>query len=322
MKTLIKVVLVILLFILLAAGIGLYFLAKNLDGIVRNGTERALEYVLQVDVSVGGASVDVRSGAIEFTDILISNPDGYNSDHAMAFGLVRAEADIASFRTDKPIVRLIRLSQSDIVLEKKGTSSNLQDLMRNAQRLASGEGKEPPPSEDEAAGKKMVIEKLLIDGTTVGVQVPLLEQTYRVELPDVEKENIGGGDEEKVSPAEAMQEILAILLEQIREAGAGILPGDLLNSLQDSLRSLPADLRGRVGETTERLRGSVDSALEGLTSGSKDSVGDAVDSAGDTVKDVTEGIGETVEGAGEDAKEAVEGTVDDIKGLFGKKKSD
>ncbi len=288
MKTLLKILIAGAVVVVLAVAVVVFLVVRNLDGIVRSGTEQALEYVLQVPVSVGGASVEVSSGAIEFTDIVISNPQGFKSEHAMAFGKVRAEADIASFRTNNPVIHLIHISGSHIILEKSASSSNLQVLLANAQRLAAG-GEDAPPPEDEASEKKMVIEKLLIDATTVGVQVPVLDKTFNVDLPDVEKENIGGGEGEQVTPAEAMQEILAILLEQIREAGTGILPGDLLNDLGDTLRTLPADLRGRVGDTTERLRGTVDSALEGVTSGGKESTdraGEIADDAADTIKGI------------------------------------
>lgn len=288
MKKLVKVVLVaaVLLVALIAAAV--FFVFKNLDSIVKTGTEKALTFALQVPCTVGAASVDVRAGTIQFDDIRIPNPSGYKAAHAMRFGLVRVEADLQSFRTEKGIIHLIRLSEADIILEKTGTSSNLQDLMKNAERLSSGEAEEAP--QDEASKKKVVIEKLMIDGTKVGVQVPVVDQTFSVQLPDVEKENIGG-DDKAVSPAQAMQEILAILLGSIKTAGSGILPEDLLGDIGDSLKGL------------------------------KDMGGSATDAAGKIAEDTVSTVKDAVGNVDDTAKEAADDVKKSVEGLFGKKKS-
>jgi len=296
MKTFLKIAAVgaVLLVAIIAALV--FFVFKNLDSLVKSGTEKGLTYALQVPCTVGAAKVDVKGGTIQFDDIHIPNPDGYKSAHAMHFGMVRVEADIQSFRTDKPVIHLIRLSEADIVMEKSSGSSNLQDLMKNAQRLSSGEAAEEKPA-DEASQKKMLIEKLVVDKTKVGVQVPLIEKTFAVQLPDIEKENIGG-EEKPVSPAEALQEIIAILLGSIKDAGAGILPDDLLDGIGNSLRSLPGDLKDRLG----------------------DFGGTATDAAGKIAEDTVGTVKDAVGGVDDTAKEAVGDVKKSVEGLFGKKK--
>lgn len=287
MKKFLSVVVIVGILIVLVGAIVGFVLFSKKDELARRATERALTFVLQTECKVGGAALDVRAGTIEFTDISIANPPGYDSSHAMKFGLVRVEADIASFRTNEPTVRLVRITESDIILDRKVSSSNLQDLMANAGRFSSQEKKE--------SEKAMKIEKVLVEGTTVRVALPLSGgRTIGVGVPDIEMNDIGG-QKDKVTPAEALQEFLGRILAAIGSAGSGILPNDLLSGIGDSLKGLPGDLQSRLGE----LPGSV---------------GDAVSGAGREL----EKVGDTVGGAVGDAARSVEGAVG---GLLGRRRS-
>jgi uncharacterized protein YjbJ (UPF0337 family) len=273
---------------LLIAGL-VFFVFQNLDEIVRRGTEEAMTYALQVDVTVDGASVDLGAGTIELTGVNIPNPEGYTSDHAMAFSRIRVEADTSTLRSDTPTLNLVQVTGSDIILEREGTTSNLQQLMANAQRLSSGE--EPPP--DEPEGKKMVIRRLVVDGTTVGVQLPVLNQNLSVQVPDIEAEDIGGEGEE-VTPAEALQEFIALILEAITRAGDGILPAEFLQDINGQLSNLSGELQDRLGDLGSQFEGALE-GVRGSVEGAPDQVNEAADDARENVegavRDIEEGLG-------------------------------
>ncbi len=317
----------------------------NIDRIIRATTEKVMEFVLQVDVSVGSADLNVGEGSITFQEIVISNPAGFQSDRAMRFGLIKAQVDIKSFRTDQPVIHLIQLSEPEITLEVSQSGTNIGELIQNAQRLAPSEEKPaeaPPPDEPEAAQKAFKIDKLIVAGSAVRVAVPFMGgKTYTVKLPDVELTELGGEDG-LVTPAEAMQEFLAALLQGIRQAGADILPTEVLSDIAETLKNLPAgikdsleqvsqelkdslgDLEQGLKDVTEDTKGQLDQATEDLKQSAKDTQEKAEESVKDTTDQLQESLKDTTEdlkGTLQDATEEVDKAAENLRGLFGTKKS-
>jgi hypothetical protein len=221
---------------------------------------------LEVDTSVGGASLKPMQGTVSLSDIEVSNPAGYDSAHAFSFGEVSVEADIKSFTGGgTPTVNLIRISNPHIVLERKLRSSNLRDIINSAQRLAGESPEEAPADEPDAASNPIIIKRVVIEGSTVSIALPATGgQTANVQVPDIVLDDIGGG--EPVMPAQAAVEILSALLTSITQAGS-----DVLGSVED----LAGQTREDLESTADEMRGQ----LEGTTEG----VGDAVRGIGDSV---------------------------------------
>ncbi len=252
--------------LVLLIGIAMVVLFQNLDKIIKTGTEKSLSFALQVPVTVDGVTVEATKGIIELRGLNIPNPEGYKTDHAMYFGKVRVEADIQSFKTDEPVINLIQVSEADMTLEKTLKSSNLQDLIKNAERLSSGEAAAEEEAPAEASQKAMKIKKVLVDGTTVQVAIPLAGgETVKVEVPEIEMTDLGG-KKEKVTPAEAIKEFIAAILAKITSVG-----GDF----GGQLKGLTSGVSDQAGELTK--------GLESTASGAADSVGDAAKGLSDSV---------------------------------------
>lgn len=278
--------LAIVLIILVVAG-GL-LLANNLDRIVRVGTEKALSYALQVDVSVGSANVNVTEGRVAFDDIVIENPDGYKTDRAIRIGHVETQVDIASFRTDEPTIRDIQLSGAEITMEIKGKASNLTDLLENANRLAgesTTEADAEQPTDAEVSQKAFKIERVRLQDNSVRLSFGLLEgRTADLSLPDMELADLGGKNGS--TPAQALADILEALIAKINVLSLDQLPTDLLDPFKDSLAGLTDQLQDNLDDVlsgnTEALKGAQDK-LEGAADKLQEDLGK-------DVKDVKEGL--------------------------------
>lgn len=309
MKKILLVLGVLVVLLVAALGVGAYLIYANKDEIIRRGTEEGLTYVLEVDVSVGGAKLDLGKGSLQFDQITIPNPSGYKSGHAMKFAKVYVEVDKTTlFEGDVKVVNLIELKGADINLEKSGSTSNLQALLASASRFSTGEA--PPPSEEKPAATKMRINKVLIDETVVGVTIPVLNEPLAVKVPKIEMNNIGN-DKEPVSPAEAAQEIIATLLAKIAEFGNGIIPLDFLKDITSDLKNLPQETLNNLKEQLGGL------GLENLDNNLKDAVGGVTNE----VNNLTGSAKDTANDAANTAKDAVKGVGGAVEGLFGKKKT-
>jgi hypothetical protein len=264
----------------------------NLDRIVRRSTEEVLAYALMVPVTVDGASVDIGEGIIEFRGINIPNPEGWNTERAMYFGVVRVEADIDSFQTDEPTIRLIQLSDAEITLEQDLRKSNIQHLIDNAMRLSSGE--EAPKEEEpkpEGSQKAVKIERLVVEGTTAGVTLRQLGgNKLSVPVPKIDKTDIGGKGEERMSPPEAVEAVLGEILIAVVEAGGSIIPTEQLAAMRDGLMSSGSAVLSGAGDLASGTVGAVGDAA-GATG---EAVGGAVSGAADAVGGAVGGLGRSL----------------------------
>lgn len=293
---------VIVLLLVLVAGAALFLIFRSKDELVRVGAEKSLAYALDVPATVQSASLDLGAQAVELRGIRIPNPEGFSNDTAIAFGVVRAEVDVASFTTDKRLIKLIRVGEADVLLERSLKTSNLQALIDNASRLSRQDETQPAPTED-ASRATMVIERLLVEHTTVRVKLAGMDAVAgdkaaaKLKLADLEMRNVGG-DGEQVTPAQALERFLALLLESIRRTGTGVLPDDLIASIDTTLDGLPKDVLGDAQEAARKVTGEIQ------------------DAAGNVLK--------TGEKAVEGVKDAVGGVTGKIGGLLGgdKKKAD
>lgn len=282
---------VIVLLLVLVAGAALFLIFRSKDELVRMGAEKALAYALDVPATVQGANLDLAAQAVELRGIRIPNPEGFSKDTAISFGVVRAEVDVASFTTDKRVIKLIRVAEADVLLEKNLKTSNLQTLIDNTSRLSRQDEKQPPPAED-ASRASMVIDRVLVERTVVRVKLAGVtslagEKTAaKLRLADLEMRNVGG-DGEQVTPAQALERFLALLLESIRRTGTGVLPDDLIASLDSTLDGLPKDVLGDARDAAGKVTGEVqDAAGNVLKTGEK-----AVEGVKDAVGGVTGKIG-------------------------------
>lgn len=243
--------------LIVLAGFGAFLLYHNKDEIVRRGTENVLAYVLDVNTSVGSAKLNITGGSIEFTDIVIDNPEGFDSDYAMKFGQVHVDANLQSFRTNEPRIDLIRLAEADIKLEIKNKTTNLKQLIENA-KSKTGAGA-PAPEETEAdpetieeSKKTYVIGLVELEQNQVGVVIPMMQgYTGNIPLPNLRITDLG-----KKTPAEALEEIFRQTLASILNANEGVIPANLLGDIRGTLDSIGQQLQGSLGNTEENLRRS------------------------------------------------------------------
>lgn len=236
-------------------GVGIY-VYNNLNEIVRSQTESVMTSVLGVKVTLGGAAVKVSSGDITLTDLVIYNPEGFESSHALKFGEIQVTANIPSFRTEEPTISLVRVTEPDIIYERKLRTSNLDALIENTKSK-----EEAPPEETttEEEGKAIKVELIVVEGSIVRVALPMAQgKTVNVQVPDIEIRDMGEG----MTPAEGLTLFLTKVLEGVAKNGEAAISGALEGV---------GDVAGEVGSQVEeagravgdRIRGGVGGLLGG-----------------------------------------------------------
>ena len=205
----------VLVLLLVLAVIGIMFFTKSTVGTaISAGASNALG----VGVSLTDVKLAPLKGQITFNDLIIDNPDGYENktflDQHQATIAIHAKTLLA----DTVRIKHMELKGVRVVMEQKGLTSNVQEIVDYINEHA----------EDQASGKKMVIEILDISDITVKVKlIPLPGKidTVPLKLSPIQMKNLG--ENKALNTAELTSRIILAIAGGILQQAVGILPDDL-----------------------------------------------------------------------------------------------
>lgn len=292
MKRLIKIAIFGVLGLVAILGVGVFLLVANSGKLVKTATERVLSYVLEVDVTMDRAEIKLTEGEVGLYGFKVANPEGYDTVSAFEFETIEVKADLKSFATDYPTINLITIRGPKITLEQAFTESNLTRLIDSASRLDVGGGEEkvepePAADEPEGAGKKVIVERVVLEGATVALAVKALSgEQASFTLPRIEMTDLGGGDE-PVSIAGAIKEFLTEILRQSLGSGGGIMPEDLKRSISESIEGAKeqiAEKRDEIEQDLGEKKAELEEKVEDKKTEIKENITDKIEEEKDKLK--------------------------------------
>ena len=221
---------------ILAALVALFVVLEfSLDRIVRTAVNAAGPAALGVPVTLRDADISLVRGRATLAGLHVGNPAGYKTDGLLDLGSVSVKLDRSSLFSDVIVVKEIAVAGLVVTYEKGLLNSNLGALIDQLSAGAEGQDEEQTeekPAAEDAAGKKVVIDKLTIADSkmnfsvtgaaalTGGGAVPL-------PLPPITLTGLGR-EQEGVTFVEAIQNVLKAIAGATGTAivGAGHLIGD------------------------------------------------------------------------------------------------
>ena len=270
MKKLIKTVAVLLILLVLATvAVALY-----IDTIAKTAIERGATYALGVETTLGSADVGLWSGTFSMGDMTIANPAGFESPYFTHLGQGDVEVALKTLRQETVELPTLTLTDLEIYLDKKEGKANYDVILENLKRFESQEN-----AQDDAGGKKFIIEEVLIKNIMVHVQLlPLGGDLTKLDVPidEVRLHDVGSGTDGSVLMSELTSVIIKAVLAAIVQKGGGLIPSDILGDLGQGLGSLAEiglDVATGLGDRIKDAGGGLDEVTEGL--------GDAIKSIGD-----------------------------------------
>lgn len=156
-----KKILIALLILVLAAGIGLYIFSGKLDGLIKEAIETEGTAALGSQVKVSSVTTDFKQGRAEISGLSISNPAGYQSVNAIELSNFAAEVDYGD-RTVKEII----INKPIINAEQKGTKNNFQDLL---EKMPASSEEVTETEETSDPGPVITIKKIALTQATVNL---------------------------------------------------------------------------------------------------------------------------------------------------------
>ena len=252
-KLFLSVVIILVVLIVVVVIIAGFFLGT----IVKTGIETIGPKITQVSIQVDAVKLSLLTGSVGIKGLVVGNPEGYKSPHAISVGYAAVGVNPFSILSDKIVVRSVRVKAPEITFEGNPFSgNNLSAIMKNVNMAAKSGGPAPTNTTAKAGNKpakKLEVDDLLITGARVnfnGVTLP---------LPAIHLSNLGK-DKDGITAADLTRRVLdAITTASIKAVAnsatdigksAGKVGKDLEKSLGSNASSLSKSLGGLFKKST------------------------------------------------------------------------
>ncbi|MFA4945688.1 MAG: AsmA family protein [Lentisphaeria bacterium] len=266
MKRLWKIALALL--ILLAVGLLLLYAALGM--IVKKGITGIGPALTGCPITLEDVQVSPHRGHFELTNLVVGNPEGFKTPRAFALGKVRIEVAPGSLFKDTIHVRELLIEAPEITYELGLAGSNLGAIQKNVEKVAGGAKPAEKPAAPAPAkpGKKVIIDKVSINGGKIILGTSLLATGAPIPLPNLQLTDIGKA-QQGTSIAEAVKEILAAIIRSVTDVAKGAAGeigaatqgmGDAARqageSLKDSASGIIKGVKGIFGGGTQDTGGN------------------------------------------------------------------
>ncbi|HET8698509.1 MAG TPA: hypothetical protein VFO94_13535, partial [Gammaproteobacteria bacterium] len=217
----------------------LVFVGNKLDGVVAQAVEDYGSAATGTRVTVAGVDVTPTQGRGELKALVIDNPPGFETDHALRIEDVKLSLDLRSLTGDVPVVHEVLVDDAHLNAEQRGDSTNLTDIERYMSKSSetSGDSSVPPP--------RLIIDRFRLTHARVTLTSELLDHPEELELGDVTVQNIGrsaGGATYDEATEAVLTPILdaarAAVQQRLKEAAASAAREEVEQRASDKLKSL------------------------------------------------------------------------------------
>ena len=264
MKKIILGILIAIVVVGIAAVVGV---ALFLDSGLKKGVETIGPQVTGVDVKLDSVRLSLWSGSGSIKGLVIGNPEGYKSPHAIRVSSASLSVAPGSLFSDKIIVKSIRVEAPEIIYELGPGGNNLKKIQANIE-AAAGSSEKSAPAEPASPGKKLQVDEVIITGGKVTLAASMLGgKGVTSPLPEINLKNLGTGPE-GITGAELTKQILSQVM-----AGSFNVAQDLVKQAGKEV------LNAAEGAGKEALK-----AAEGAGKTAADSAGKALKGVGDLFK--------------------------------------
>jgi uncharacterized protein involved in outer membrane biogenesis len=185
----------VIIIVLILLGVAVGIVALNLDAIVKKAVETYGPQITKVSVNVDAVHIGLLTGSANIKDLVVGNPEGYNSPEAIRVGNAAVGVNPFSILSDKIVVRSIVVKEPEITFEGGLGGNNLSQILDNV----NGSAKEGGPVVTNSVGqpkpsKKIEVDDFLITGAKVHVTLKDMGgKALTLPLPDIHLTDLGQG---------------------------------------------------------------------------------------------------------------------------------
>ncbi len=242
-----------------------FFGLSNLGPIIKKAVNTYGPEITKTSVRLGDAGVSLFSGEAKLSDFQLGNPKGFNTPQAMKVGSIYVDVDEKSLTANPIVIDRIEVLAPEITYERSGRDDNFKALLRNVKKRSGasqtgGDAAKKAETGDSSGGKKLLIRSVVIKDGRINLTAKVMAgKTVSAELPYIELKDVGG-QKEGVTPARAMNLILAELYKQMQSPDVTAVLGKGLEELGVtvkgfSVKGLDEKSQKQVESLTDKMKG-------------------------------------------------------------------
>jgi hypothetical protein len=228
--------------ILTLAG-GVWWFSHSLDSLVASAIRTFGPEITGVSIQLDGVTIEAMDGRAALHGLVVGNPPGFSTDHALSLGEISMTLDLDSLTKDVIVIKQVSIVKPDVTYELGTGGSNLDTIQRNVDRYVTQHGGSSQRTERNG-GKKLVIENLYIKNATAHVSTAVMQRSgMSVPVPDLHLRDIGkrsGG----ATAGEVVKQVLGALTQSVTRTVASRGLGGTIDTLKEGAGSAVDTLRG------------------------------------------------------------------------------
>ena len=230
-----KIILGIVVALIVILVLGLVVVGLSLDGIVKRGVETVGPKLTRVDVKLDKVSLSLLSGGGDVSGLVVGNPEGFKTPHAISVGRSRLAVQPSSLLSGKIVIKMINVEAPEITLETGLNGTNLKKILDNLNETTAGGDPTATKPKSNEPGKKFEVDEFLITGAKLNFTVTGLG-SQTATLPDIHLANLGKGPDGITSA-----ELTKVVLTAIEKAAANYVAehaGDIVKGATGLVKGL------------------------------------------------------------------------------------
>lgn len=232
----------LVLLVLLALAGGVWWFSGNFERLLRGAIATHGSAMAGAPVSVQRIEIDPGSGQGALHGLLIGNPSGFQTPHALRVERVAIDIDLSTVTQEVVHIRRIEVIAPDVIYEKGESLTNFEALQRHI-NTALGPRSTPAAGEKE---KRFTVGEFTVQGAQAQASAAFMQgRTVSVKLPDIVLRDIGKAQGGVTAAqlgqtlAQAMQQKLAASVRFDRlAADVGKQMGQALDKAGQALKGL------------------------------------------------------------------------------------
>ncbi|HUL42239.1 MAG TPA: hypothetical protein VLV32_10110 [Burkholderiales bacterium] len=239
-----KVLLGIAVVVLLVIAGTVWWLYTSLDSVVASAIREYGPQITGVSVRLSSVKILPADGTASLRGLVIGNPKGFNTEHALSLSEISMKLDIASLTKDVVLIKDISIIKPDIAYDYGPSGSNLDVIKHNVDRYVGASLRGTSESKGKSSGKKFIIENLYVKDGKVEVSTEMLKgKTESVSLPDLHLRDIGKKSN-GATAGEVTGEVLAAITQSVTKEARSLNLGKTVESVEKSAGSVGGELKG------------------------------------------------------------------------------
>jgi len=230
--------------LMLALAGGVWWFSHSLDSLVASAIRTFGPEITGVSIHLDSVKIEAMDGRAALRGLVVGNPAGFKTDHALSLGEISMTLDLDSLTKDVIVIKRISIVKPDVSYELGAGGSNLDAIQRHVDRYVAQHRGGHTQAAERNGGKKLVIEDLYITSATATVSVAVVQGSHTsVPLPDVHLRDIGkrsGG----ATAGEAVEQVFGALTHSVTRAMASRGLGGTIDTLKKGAGSAADTLKG------------------------------------------------------------------------------